>query len=127
MKICPCCRQTIKEVKSLVIPSYIDQECWLGFLEMRKKIKSPPTEYAKKKILNKLERFKNSGFDVNAVLDASIVAGWKDVYEPKDVPKVAPAYNNSDGFYKPAPEPEHTEESIRIREEAFNAYRSKRR
>ena len=45
---------------------------------------------------------------------------WNKNSNGKRIVNPAPSFNNSDGFYKSAPEPVHTEESVRIRKEAFN-------
>ena len=57
-----------------------------SFVEMRKKIKKPMTDYAFKLLLNKLEKLSN-GFDGNKmlILNQSILNGWQDVYELKEV------------------------------------------
>ena len=55
------------------------------FLEMRKKIKSPMTEYAIKRMVNKVNKLSGSSDAVAVeILNKSIDCGWKDVYPLKD-------------------------------------------
>lgn len=71
---------------ALVLPDWIPKETWDAFLQMRKRIKKPATDYAIKLIIAKLERFKSNGQDVNQVLEKSITSGWQDVFEIKGNP-----------------------------------------
>jgi hypothetical protein len=59
-------------------------ETWYAFLEMRKKMKKPPTEKAVELLLAKLKKFKDAGQDIQAVLEKSITSGWQDVFEIKE-------------------------------------------
>lgn len=61
------------------------------FIKMRKLIKKPMTDYALKKMLNKLERLSNGSEETAiAILDKSITNNWQDIFEPKaDAPKKA--------------------------------------
>jgi len=69
---------------AFVLPDWIPLETWTAFLEMRKRIKKPATEFAKKLIVGKLEKFKSQGQDVIAILEKSITSGWQDVFEIKE-------------------------------------------
>jgi phage replication O-like protein O len=66
-----------------IIPTWIFDENWKAFVEMRKKKKAPLTEYAIKLICKKLEQFKNNGENPNDILDQSILNSWTDVYTLK--------------------------------------------
>lgn len=68
---------------AFVLPDWIPLETWNAFLEMRKRIKKPATDFAKKLIVGKLEKFKSQGQDVVAILEKSITSGWQDVFELK--------------------------------------------
>jgi hypothetical protein len=68
----------------LIIPSWINKEKWNAFMEVRKKNKAAQTDYAKKLIINELERLKNAGDDPDKILDVSIVNTWKSVYPLKN-------------------------------------------
>lgn len=66
------------------IPDFIDSELWNGFLDVRKKLKAPPTEMAFKLILNKLEGFENKKIgNANEALRKSIENNWRGVFEPE--------------------------------------------
>lgn len=51
---------------------------------MRKKIRKPLTDFAIKKLLNKLERFKQQGENIEKVLEQSIINCWQDVFPVRD-------------------------------------------
>lgn len=70
------------------IPEWIDRELWDGFMEVRKKLKAVNTELAIKKLLNNLEKMKNSGLDPNQAISASIENSWKGVFDPKGKPVI---------------------------------------
>jgi len=69
-----------------VIPDWIPLETWEAFIQMRKRIGKPPTDYALKLIIAKLDRFRSNGQDVKQVLEKSITSGWQDVFEIKGNP-----------------------------------------
>lgn len=63
-----------------VIPEWINKDTWEAFLEMRRSIKQPPTDYAIRLIVKKLEGYKSDGDDPNEVLNQSIINSWKGVF-----------------------------------------------
>ena len=67
-----------------ILPDFIPKEAWEGFVEMRKKIKSPITDYAVKRAINKLKEMKEAGEDIEKVLDQSTMANWKGLFPVKD-------------------------------------------
>jgi uncharacterized protein YdaU (DUF1376 family) len=69
-----------------VVPDWIPLETWEAFIQMRKRIGKPPTDYALKLIIAKLDRFRSNGQDVKQVLEKSITSGWQDVFEIKGNP-----------------------------------------
>jgi hypothetical protein len=68
---------------ALIVPDWIPLETWEAFIQMRKRIGKPPTDYALKLIIAKLDRFRSNGQDVKQVLEKSITSGWQDVFEIK--------------------------------------------
>ena len=64
-----------------LLPDWIPLETWGAFLEMRKKIKKPPTEHAISLLIAKLDKFRQQGQDIQAILEKSITSGWQDVFE----------------------------------------------
>lgn len=75
------------------LPAYIDPELWQAFVEMRKKMKVPFTDYAQKLIIMKLMGFHANGWDANASLEKSIECGYRGVFEcsRRDVSRLDPA------------------------------------
>jgi len=85
----PITNNQIKEKATsvaFVLPDWIPKETWEQFLEMRKRIKKPPTDYAIKLLIDKLSRFRTNGQDIKLVLEKSITSGWQDVFEIKGNP-----------------------------------------
>ena len=76
--------KTIKEMLEEQDPEL--EPVFENFIEMRKKIKKPLTDYAFKLLLNKLEKL-SGGFNGNKllILNQSIVNCWQDIYELKGV------------------------------------------
>lgn len=73
------------------IPEWMPSEAWNGFIEMRKKSKTPFTERAIKLTISELERLKGEGQDVCAVLNQSVTNGWKGVFPIKQGAKAPPS------------------------------------
>jgi hypothetical protein len=66
------------------LPAWLPLEAWNAFLDMRKKIKKPATDYAQKLLIKKLAAFYANDLDPGVILNQSIVAGWQDLYAPKE-------------------------------------------
>jgi hypothetical protein len=66
-----------------VLPAWMDAQLWNDFEEMRRKIKKPMTDRARRNILAKLIRFEALGMKHEEVLNNSITNDWQDVYEIK--------------------------------------------
>lgn len=82
-----------KSNKGFVLPDWISQDSWDGFVEMRKKIKKPLTDRACTGIINKLDKFGRQNAD--AILDQSTENCWQTVYELKEQPQQSGNYFNS--------------------------------
>lgn len=54
------------------------------FIKMRKLIKKPLTDFALKRILNKLLKFSTDQAVQISILEKSIMNNWQDIYEPKE-------------------------------------------
>lgn len=69
------------------LPSYIDPELWTDFIdgrrEMQKKSRVPFTAVAQKRILMKLMKLHDEGYDANQALEDAICNSWRSVFPPK--------------------------------------------
>lgn len=83
--------------KTPELPEWLPLDAWNAFLDMRKKIKKPATEYAQKLLLKKLAAFYVNDCDPSVVLNQSIMNGWQDLYEPKDQQGVARGIDSTNG------------------------------
>ena len=79
-----------------LLPDWIPLETWAAFLEMRKKIKKPPTAHAIKLLIAKLDKFRKAGQDVQAILEKSITSGWQDVFELREMAQKTFAQQTAD-------------------------------
>lgn len=68
---------------AFALPAWIPAEVWSEWMPIRKAKKANNSPYALALLVAKLERWKDAGHDVAAILNASIIGGWSDVYEPK--------------------------------------------
>jgi len=66
-----------------LLPPWIDPEAYLGFKEMRKKMKKPMTDRAEAMLMKKLSNYNAEGYDVNQILDQSTFNCWQDIFPPK--------------------------------------------
>lgn len=78
------------------LPDWLPLEAWQAFLDMRKKIKKPATDYAQKLLIKKLGAFHANEMDPAAILNQSIMNGWQDLYALKDQ-GVARGFDSSSG------------------------------
>lgn len=68
------------------IPSWVSIEAWGGYVEMRKKIKRPMTEYAMKLAIKKLDKLRRQGYDPSMVLDQSTFESWQGLFPLREEP-----------------------------------------
>lgn len=61
-------------------PEWVPDIAWQGFVEMRKRIKKPLTDYAAWLVVKELVKLVRAGEDVEAVLNQSSRNSWQDVY-----------------------------------------------
>lgn len=92
-------KDTRADATGFVLPDWIPADAWAAFMETRKTKKAKSTAYALGLIVKSLEAFKADGHDPLAILNASIKAGWSDVYPPK-----VPASAMTPARRTPAPE-----------------------
>jgi uncharacterized protein YdaU (DUF1376 family) len=76
-------KQNEKSADAPILPSWIPLDAWVGFCEMRRRIKKPMTDRAVGLKIKDLEKFRKDGYDIGAILDKSTANNWSDLYEPK--------------------------------------------
>ena len=82
-------------------PEWIPKETLEAFISMRKSIKKPLTPHAITLLVSKLQKLKDSGEDIKAVLEQSILSSYQGVFEVKK-PLTGGKYGNSGGIKPPA-------------------------
>jgi len=65
-------------------PEWLPESLMNDFIDHRKKLKSPMTDRAITLLINKLDEFRTQGQDIEAIINQSIISGWKSVFEVKD-------------------------------------------
>jgi hypothetical protein len=76
-------REEKEHIRAFALPDWVPQDEWNGYVDMRKKSKKPFTDLAKDLALKKLAKFHAEGYDLKAVLEASVFNGWPGLYPPK--------------------------------------------
>lgn len=65
------------------LPEWIAKDSFEAFIEHRKKLKAPMTHLAQTRLIAELSRLREDGNEPHAVLDQSILNGWKGVFPLK--------------------------------------------
>ncbi len=65
-------------------PEWLPIQTWNAFLESRKKLKAPATEEAARRLVGELGKLRTKGHSPEAVLNESIMRGWRGVFPLKD-------------------------------------------
>lgn len=68
---------------ALALPEWLPPVSWSAYVEMRKRIRAPLTDRAIELNLGELEKLRAQGHDPAAVLDQSVMNGWKGLFAPK--------------------------------------------
>jgi phage replication O-like protein O len=77
-------KETIQKKEHFDLPDWLDKKTWSDFLEMRKKIKAPPTERAKELLIKRLDELRQAGDDPSEVLNQSIMNNWREFSPSKE-------------------------------------------
>ncbi len=64
----------------LELPDWLPREAWQEFLKMRRRIRKPMTEYAKKLAIARLDRLRELGENIQAVLDRSTFNDYQGLF-----------------------------------------------
>ena len=75
-----------------MIPDSINSDTWADFLLYRQEIRKPLTEIGQKRMLARLLRLHQEGYDPNATLDLAMSEGWRGVWASEECKrKIRPA------------------------------------
>ncbi|NIJ32792.1 helix-turn-helix domain-containing protein [Sphingomonas oligoaromativorans] len=67
-----------------VIPDWIPDEAWKGFVDMRRRQKAPLAGRALSLTISKLSALRAAGYEPGAILDQSTSNGWKGLFPLKE-------------------------------------------
>lgn len=76
-------KRKLKVPATFSLPGWISFEAWSGYIDMRKRIKKPMTDYAMTLAVKELEALRDAGQDVDAVLNQSTLKSWQGLFEVK--------------------------------------------
>ncbi|MDT8894211.1 hypothetical protein RSO41_06045 [Halomonas sp. I1] len=65
------------------LPDWLPADAWAELIEHRRQLKAPMNDLAKTKAINKLDKLRQDGSDPAAVIEQTIVNGWKGVFPVK--------------------------------------------
>ena len=77
-------KETNKEKEVFILPSWIPENLWQDYLDMRKLIKKPMTLKAKELAVKKLLILKDQNHNTAKVLEQSISNSWQGLFPLKD-------------------------------------------
>ncbi len=63
-----------------MMPDWLPMEAWQGYIDMRRKIRKPMTDRAIQLAINTLDKMRQQGQDVAAVLDQSTLNSWQGLF-----------------------------------------------
>lgn len=72
------------DVSAFVPPDWLDLEAWVGFEEMRRKIKKPLTDHARALAIKALQELEDKGHKHADVLNQSTLNSWQGLFPVKD-------------------------------------------
>lgn len=118
----------------LVLPDWLEKELWESFVQFRKDIKAPMKDKAKKLNLDRLIKFKQQGYDIEEIINTTIMNGWKSFYPPKQDFNQQSSFNHSKPDVRPIletvpeipkePQVPQTEEQKKMAQELADAARA---
>ena len=71
----------------MILPDYIAQDTWEAFEDCRKRSRAPLTDFARKRVLKKLDDIHRQGYVADEVLAESVERGWRSVFLTPDSPR----------------------------------------
>lgn len=72
-----------KPIRVVTLPEWLPLVPWQEYIEMRKRLKKPMTDYAANLRIKDLEKLKGEGHPPESVLNQSISNSWTDLYPLK--------------------------------------------
>ena len=63
--------------KANELRDWLDITIWKEFIIHRNRLRKPMTYYAERKVLMRMEKAKDEGYDPNVLLDEAIEKGWQ--------------------------------------------------
>lgn len=77
-----------KPAMDFILPEWIPCELWEHWVNNRKAIRKPISEYAKTLAVKDLEKYRDQGYDISAILNEAILKNWLGLFVNASTPKV---------------------------------------
>lgn len=90
-------RQKQDRNQGFEIPDWVPPERWQAYLDMRRTIRKPMTDHAKRLAINQLGKLRDAGYPAGDVLDQSVLNSWQGLFALKDA-------NRAGRDYRPPPQ-----------------------
>ena len=75
--------------KANELPDWLDITIWKEFKIHRNRLRKPMTSYAERKVLMRMEKAKDEGYDPNILLDEAIEKGLQTIYpKPRQLSRI---------------------------------------
>lgn len=71
-------------IKEFELPDWLPLDEWNAFIEHRKKLKKPLTQYSMKLAIKQLKKIVDAGYKADDVINEAILKGWQSFFTPKD-------------------------------------------
>jgi hypothetical protein len=97
LRLTPLESSPLPKKKGFVLPSWVPEEAWCGYVDMRKKIKKPLTDRAAKMAIEKLDGLRKDGYDPEITLDKATSGCWRGLYPTQDA-RVTPQSSTSESL-----------------------------
>ncbi|MCX8566795.1 MAG: hypothetical protein ON057_001579 [Glomeribacter sp. 1016415] len=69
-----------RDAPAVALPNWLALADWEAFVKHRKRLKAPMSDEAQVRVIAQLSRLRDDGHDPSAVIDQSIVSGWKGLF-----------------------------------------------
>lgn len=84
--------------RAVTMPPWLPAADWQAFVEHRRRLRAPMTEVAQARAIAELDRLRTDGHDPLAVINQSIINGWKGLFplHQRTAPALAPAVGHQE-------------------------------
>jgi hypothetical protein len=86
----------LEMLPAIDLPEWLPAVAWRSYLGARASMRKPMGRDAQEIALKKLAHFRSEGHDVEAILEASVMNGWKGLFAPKEARQASASVGSDD-------------------------------